>query len=704
VARKADPEAVALAVRLRVYTRSVAAVGTVALLAALARGGPWRGGWPAALAMFAAVVALRATQIPLTKYSSLSIVSVIATAGALLVGDVPTAAALFAGIALADRVVLRKPVEAAWINAGREVLALIAAYGLFAFVARTATAWEPGTLSADAVAPIAVFVFSHFVIGRSLQYSTLVFRDKFLAEEKSLILRYEVIAFGGSTSALAVMLVTVANVGWRGWTVVGVALAFAGLLLRRILEESIAAEELNLVHAMERVVTADVALDDAFGRIERLAHRLVDWTDLRIATVDGGAPRFLYSGTDGMLAVPEPTDGPGAALRQAALRSGAPVRVADAHADPRCAGMAGAPRSVLVVPLRFGERMVGLLELSHRKPNVYGEKQVELVIRFGAQLATTLHIHDLRRPLIDAVERVSDQLTTLRESARQIRGGGEDVARNIDDITRGIAEEGEQVSRSLTAARALHEATSSVARDGADAAAASRHAREIATEHRETISTAIARLLSARGFVAESGGEVQALSRNMRQITEFITVVRGLAEQTNLLALNAAIEAARAGQHGRGFAVVADEVRKLAEQSAVASDRAQEIVTSFSEQLRRVAAQMDRGETLVSDVGTLSEKALGALDEIVASTAATSERAQHIAQVSGVHEGELAALQERIARIADISHANRQGAENVSTSARGQAVALRGLEGAADELRGVSVTLSDLTRRIVSAA
>ena len=111
---------------------------------------------------------------------------------------------------------------------------------------------------------------------------------------------------------------------------------------------------------------------------------------------------------------------------------------------------------------------------------------------------------------------------------------------------------------------------------------------------------------------------------------------------------------------------------------------------------------MDRGESIVSDAGTLSERALGALDEIVASTASTSERAHHIAQVSGTHEGELAALRERIARIADIARANRVGAENVSTSARGQAAALRGLEGAADELRGVSVTLGDLTRRIVN--
>ena len=47
----------------------------------------------------------------------------------------------------------------------------------------------------------------------------------------------------------------------------------------------------------------------------------------------------------------------------------------------------------------------------------------------------------------------------LRRLSRALRGGGESVARTIGDITRGIAEEGEQVGRSLEVTKSLYTAT-----------------------------------------------------------------------------------------------------------------------------------------------------------------------------------------------------------------------------------------------------
>jgi methyl-accepting chemotaxis protein len=684
---------------LGAYAKTLGVVGTAILIAALAHDQRWVGQRWGIVGVALAVVILRVSQITITKYGALNLVGVAAVSGALIVGPPSTALALYVGIIIGDRILLRKTAQAAWINAGREVLALAAAYGFYAAVS-VATGGS-NAASAEGLPALALFVFAHFFISRALLYFTLVLRSKLLEDERSLLLRYEVIGFGVKAVGVAVAVLTVSHLGRIGWAVVAVVLTAAGALLKRIFEESVQAEELNKILAMEQVVTSDVALADAFARIEALGHRLLDWQDYRIWRLAGGEARLVWRGSS-VVAAGRDDVADGAALRREVLDSGHAIVIADAEADPRASDTPSGVRSVVVFPLRFGDRNVGLLELQHHKRGAYREKDVALVRRFANQLATTLHIDGLRQPLLEAVTRVTTQLETLTDSARALRSGGESVARTVADITRGVAEESEQLERSRDVTNMLHDATAGVARDGGTAAEASQRATEIAGEHRLTIDTAIGRLISVKNFVRESESQVEALARTTQRITEFITVIRELADQTNLLALNAAIEAARAGEHGQGFAVVADEVRRLAEQSAHASDEAGEIVTGFDEQMRRVAQQMGRGQMIVSDVETLSERAREALVMIVEATAGAAAGAQRIAATSQDQEAQFAKLRERVSRIAEIARRNRGSAEDATATADGQATALRELEGAIRELRGVVVSLSDLTARITT--
>ncbi|MDB4888512.1 MAG: hypothetical protein JWL61_367 [Gemmatimonadetes bacterium] len=688
---------------LTAYARAVGMLGVTLLIASLLDDDRWREQPLAIVALFFAVVFMRVQQIPLTKYGALNLLSMPAVAGALVAGAPASALALWSGVFLGDSVLLKKGIEIAWINAGREVIALIAAYGIFSW-ASVSTGAELTKLNAETLPALALLVFTYFLTSRLLLYFTLLLRDKLLDEEKSLILRYEVIAFGAGSIAVAIVLLAFGNLSPVGWGLVGVVLGGAGLLVKRILEESIAAEELNKILAMEQIVSSDVDIGDAFRRIEMLAHRLVDWREFRIGRFEGGSLMHVFRGAEGYFDVPREPDTNLAALRTESLRTGGVVSVPDVLRDERVLPGRTKARSVIILPLRFGDRTVGVLELEHHKPDAYSEKEIALMRRFAQQLATTLHIYDLRRPLLEAMTRVSDQLETLTGSARALRGGGESVARTIADISRGLAEEGEQLSLSIDVTKLLHSATQDVVRDGSAAAEASQRATEIATEHRHTIATAIERLIGAKAFVGESGAQIQGLAGSVKRITEFIAVIRELADQTNLLALNAAIEAARAGVQGKGFAVVADEVRKLAEQSARASDQAGEIVGAFEEQMRRVAFQMSRGETIVQDVGTLSEQARQALDLIVQATESAATGASRIALTSREQELEFAKLSERVRRIASISGRNRDGAEQVTTSAREQAAALRELEGATQELRNVATYLGELTRRITNVA
>jgi methyl-accepting chemotaxis protein len=687
---------------LGAYAKAVGVVGTLVLAAVLTHDQRWLDQTMGIVGVGLAVIILRVNQITITKYGALNLVSVAAVSGSLIVGPPATALALYIGVYIGDRVLLRKAGQAAWINAAREVLAVIAAYGLYAAVA--IASGTSNAASTQGLPALALFIFAHFFISRALLYFTLFLRSKLMEDERSLLLRYEIIGFGVTAIGVAVAVLTVSHLGRIGWAVVAAVLVATGALLKRIFEESVQAEELNKILAMEQVVTSDVTLAAAFARIEALAHRLLDWQDYRIWRLVGGEPRLIWRGSE--VAPDRRADAAtdGAALRREVLESGNPIVIADAEADPRASDTPSGVRSVVVFPLRFGDRNVGLLELQHHKRGAYRDKDVALVRRFANQLATTLHIDSLRQPLLEAVTRVSTQLETLTDSARALRSGGESVARTVADITRGVAEESEQLERSRDVTNTLHDATAGVARDGGAAAEASQRATEIAGEHRLTIDTAIGRLISVKNFVRESESQVEALARTTQRITEFITVIRELADQTNLLALNAAIEAARAGEQGQGFAVVADEVRRLAEQSARASDEAGDIVTGFDEQMRRVAQQMGRGQLIVSDVETLSERAREALVLIVEATAASAAGAQRIASTSQEQEAQFAKLRERVGRIAEIARRNRGSAEDATATADGQASALRELEGAIRELRGVVVSLSDLTARITKVA
>jgi methyl-accepting chemotaxis protein len=688
---------------LTAYARAVGALGLALLVASLVVDQRWRD-QPIAVGLLVVVVTvLRTKQIPLTKYGALNLLSMPALAGALVAGLPTSALSMWIGVCFADALLMRKGWDIAVINAGREVVALVAAFGIYAW-ASVSIGSAQTNLNAETLPALALLVFAYFLASRLLLYFTLLLRDKLLDEEKALILRYEVIGFGAGSIAVAVLLLAFGNLSPVGWGLVGVVLGGAGLLVKRILEESIAAEELNKILAMEQIVSSNVDIADAFRRIELLAHRLVDWQEFRIGRYENDVLLHVWRGSEGYLSPPREPDRNLALLRSESIRTGQAIKVNDVLRDERVLPGRSQVRSVIVLPLRFGERTVGILELEHHRPDAYSDKEVSLMKRFASQLATTLHIYDLRRPLLESMTRVSDQLETLTASARALRGGGESVARTIGEISRGIAEEGEQLRRSIEVTQTLHAATQDVVRDGSAAAEASQRATEIATEHRHTIATAIERLVGAKVFVGESGSQIAGLATSVSRITEFIAVIRELADQTNLLALNAAIEAARAGVQGKGFAVVADEVRKLAEQSARASDEAGEIVSAFEEQMRRVAFQMSRGETIVQDVGTLSEQARQALDLIVEATESAATGAQRIALTSREQELEFSKLSERVQRIASISARNRDGAEQVTRGASEQASALRELEGATEELRSVATYLGELTRRITSVA
>src|SRR6266849_2938771 len=93
---------------------------------------------------------------------------------------------------------------------------------------------------------------------------------------------------------------------------------------------------------MEAVITSNISLEDSFPRIERLAHRLVDWGDFRIYRRQEGGLQLAYRGQIGRAERWDPTPDT-ATLREHVTQTGEAVVIDDATRDKR---LADAPLAV----------------------------------------------------------------------------------------------------------------------------------------------------------------------------------------------------------------------------------------------------------------------------------------------------------------------------------------------------------------------
>ena len=411
------------------------------------------------------------------------------------------------------------------------------------------------------------------------------------------------------------------------WPFVAAPLAFGGFILKRIVEEAIQAEEMNKIHAMETVITSNVGLDASLQRIEELAHRILDWTSYRVCQRREAAVQVLYTGTISH----DQAGGDGGAdldeLRAAAVDAKAALVVQDASRDARTLQFTGGTRSLVIQPLVFADECIGTLELEHWQPRRYGRKELALIETCAFRIATALHITELRRPLLQTVRRVDEQVQKLGRAAQLLRAGAQAMSDSMQVVGSGLQQQEADATGGLAATEQLTRATERVAKDSADAAAASESASDVAARHRSTIEDALSRLVGLKAFVEQSAARVTDLSTTSRRVVSFLASIRELADLTNLLALNAAIEAARAGDAGRGFSVVSDEVRKLAEKSRTS---AEEIGTDISRLSAEVGHVAQDTETELSNVASLTSM----LETIKTSSGRTTETAERTRKVA----------------------------------------------------------------------
>ena len=662
------------------YARVLAWGGGAVALAVVAVDRRWIAHPVATLVLLFAVFLLRAVPVRLSKYSYLTQSGVPALVGAVSVGPAPVVIALWTGV-LASDAWMRKPTAAGFINAGREVMGFVAAFGAYAAV--LALTGAP-SLSLDFLPAATILVALYFFATRSLFYFTLLVRDKLEYAEKVLILRWEIISYLLTLIAVVVVLAALQVLSPAGWLAVALALGVLGALTRQILEEAIGAEDLNKVHLMEASIASSSTLQGSFDQIERLAYRLIDWGDFRIYRVADGRAELVYRGALGR---PD---------------RGAPPAAMDAvRRDPRLGSLPDVG-SAAIQPIRFGDELLGTVEVDHPKRHVYGSKELVALSTLSNQIATAIHIAELRRPLLSTVEQIGAQVGALAGVTDSLRHSATALAEASEQMRHGAGQLESFATGGLRATGSLSDASRTMADQGAQAAAASGTAARVASRNRVVIGEAIERLIGLKGFVAASADQVATLGTLTSRITGFISTIREIADLTNLIALNAAIEAARAGREGKGFAIVADEVRDLAAQSLHAAGEARGLLEEIAGQVAAVSGQMERGREAVAGVEELSANAAQALEAIVGTT---SEAERHAEAIATTAAGQLQAVQGLGAQIEQVAAGTARTRGDIETLAGRAADAARGqadLEHAIRELGDVATDLQRIARHFAT--
>ena len=671
------------------YTTGLWVGGSILTAAVLLSDRRWMEQPISTLLLMISIFVLRSVPVRLSKYSYLTQSGIPTLVGSVCVGPTPVVVALWAGVAAADVFWLRKQPRAGIVNGGREVIAFVAAYGPYAAILALTGTEETAV---DFLPAAAVLVSLYFFISRALFYFSLLIRNKLEGAEKVLILRWEITSYLVTLIGSALVAATLVFTVPVGWVAVALVLGVVGMLGRQIFDEAIGAEDLNKVHLMEAAIASNATLQGSFGQIERLAYRLLDWGDFRVYRVAGSEATLVYRSSIGRpnRSDPSPALAP---LRQEAVESREPVIVRDAKHEGRLGDELAEVRMLVIHPIRFGDEVLGTLEVEHHKRHAYGAKDLLAMSTLAGQMATAFHIAELRRPLVLTVGQIGEQVTALARVADSLRASATGLADVSLGMRQGAVELEKFATGGLRATGSLASASQEMMNQGAQAANASGTAAEVATRNRVVIGNAIDRLVELKGFVAVGADRVAALGALTQRITGFIGTIREIADLTNLIALNAAIEAARAGREGRGFAVVASEVRDLAAQSLHAAREAGNLLGEITTQVTAVSSQMERGRDVVAGVEELSANAANALDAIVGTTGEAGGYAKAIAATAAQQRSAVDSLTDQIEQVAASSARSRADTDTLARRAGDAAAGQADLERAIQELGGLAADL-----------
>lgn len=236
----------------------------------------------------------------------------------------------------------------------------------------------------------------------------------------------------------------------------------------------------------------------------------------------------------------------------------------------------------------------------------------------------------IKESLIKIVDDTRNAINTIRETARGIDSGSDQLAHAATDLAEGSAVQSDKVAEIVKMIGTMTKNMENNAHEAEDTVKLASGAGEA--------------LVAGNAKMQELKSAIKEISKCSEEISTIIGTIEDIANQTNLLSLNAAIEAARAGEAGRGFAVVADQVKNLAEESAKAAGETTLLI-------QKTIEAVDKGISIADETAA-------DMEEIMIGAHTATEKMQQMSVTLIAEAGNMNKIDENVEKVAEIVDSN----------------------------------------------
>ncbi|MGL4605326.1 MAG: methyl-accepting chemotaxis protein, partial [Iodobacter sp.] len=265
---------------------------------------------------------------------------------------------------------------------------------------------------------------------------------------------------------------------------------------------------------------------------------------------------------------------------------------------------------------------------------------------------------------------LAQMVTTIKQQTVELNVQIAQLSGHAAVVTEGSSQQAEAAERTASAIEEVSSSIGLIAENAQAAESVAGGAEQGARQAEQDVRATSAEIEQIDEVVRSQSQLMNGLTQRAGEISNVISVIRGIADQTNLLALNAAIEAARAGEQGRGFAVVADEVRKLAEHTSSATVDISKMISAIQQETRQAASGMELALKKVAQGVDLSKEAANHIAHIVDDTTQMANSVRYIAQTTSEQSKATDDIARNVEKINAMVHDNDSALQHVRESTK----------------------------------